>query len=859
MHIAMQGGIFSIITEVAQFIVDNIVGPIMEVIGGLLDFIPKFMYLMYASLVCLMDVLQLFFRKIAGLDIVYIKDPVSGKIVNTTGDLVTQFITGILGINEYDLQYSILSTVFWSFVIFGVIILFAATLVAIIKGHYNYDEKAAKGPMQYVYTAGRALVGMAIVPITIVLGLYLSQALLTALDKFTSTSDTAIISMYGSNNVSKYLYSTYTSRNFDDNPNSTTKGEKSYVFYDIFGVGSGVLYGELEQDVFDDYYTVYGVNLASVAATNATFSGTLFKAAAYNANRARLNNWYGRRSYTGGPDDEDFQLFKDAEGNEELAEMIDLAFACNLHAAQGCRIAPMYTAEDWKHLISLDIVSGLSNFTSYLTIAFSKFNVGLVWYFYDLWQFNFVVGFGAVIVCFTIFLNIILGLMARFFMCIVLFLIAPPLYGLMPLDNGQAAKNWRENFLKQVLMTYGAVVGMNLVMLILPYINQIKFFNIGIADALASTLFIIVGLITTKAVISTLSTIIGAADAQKTGEEMSKDVSSAVGGALKMTAGAAKFATKVSRYNPLERLAEKGIGAATMGWYDKNGNAHGGILRKKGADGSLVDRNGFKAMGNFFTGKTKWQQKAGDYLYGPGTMRDKQRLKQTEGQINAVEGQLGEVAEQETIDNLIESVKGQKGNRFDRDAFEVQARHAGLDDARAAALADVMDYRGHHGMGDRGWSKTDFDVVRKEFEKKDTRYKDLREKNGRTAVAFDTTKRGLEATKKGYEETIKSIEATIEAKNQRQKNNVVENLTGKWKDANPFKWINDNVVSAHPAAAGIRDAIKKPVDQQRRAADYAEQNLKLTEKMSAGTELAEENLKLTKKMLDKLDEISKKK
>ena len=162
-------------------------------------------------------------------------------------------------------------------------------------------------------------------------------------------------------------------------------------------------------------------------------------------------------------------------------------------------------------------------------------------------------------------------------------------------------------------------------------------------------------------------------------------------------------------------------------------------------------------------------------------------------------------------------------------------------------------------MGDRGWSKTDFDVVRKEFEKKDTRYKDLREKNGRTAVAFDTTKRGLEATKKGYEETIKSIEATIEAKNQRQKNNVVENLTGKWKDANPFKWINDNVVSAHPAAAGIRDAIKKPVDQQRRAADYAEQNLKLTEKMSAGTELAEENLKLTKKMLDKLDEISKKK
>lgn len=813
MHIAMQGGIFSFITDAIKWLVDLILSPIKEMFKALFDFIPKLMYLLYASLACLLDVLQLFFRKLAGLDIVYITDPITGEIHKTTGDLVTQFITGILGINEYGLQYSILSTVFWSFIIFGVIILFASTLVAIIKSHYNYDEKAAKGPMQYVYTAGRALVGMAIVPLTIVLGLYLSQALLTALDTFTSTSDSAIITLYGQENVSKYLFETYTARSFDDNPNSALKGEKSYIFYDIFGEGSGVWYGnKLQEDAYDEFYRGDVIKLTNVAATNATFSGSLFKAAAYNGNRARIYNWYSHGGYTGGPDDENFQLFKDAKGNEQLAEMIDTAFACNLHASRGHPIKLDYDNGEWLAWVS---TSFFTQFLSMGSVAFSKFNVGLVWYYYDLWQFNFIIGFGSIIICFSIFLNVIMGLMARFFMCIVLFLIAPPLYGLMPLDNGQAAKNWRENFMKQVLMTYGAVVGMNLVMLILPYVNQIKFFNIGIADALATTLFIIVGLITIKAVIATLSSIIGAADANKTGEDMKQEVGGAIGGALKMTAGAAKFSTKVSQFNPVQRLAEKGIKSATMGWTDRKGNTHSGILRKSDGSGGFEDRaviGGLKKAGGAVKGA--WNNpnsklsKVRDFVYGTG-IKDKQRLKGFE--------------EQQKIDSLIESVKGQKAKAFDRDAFEVQARQAGLSDSRAAALANEMQSKAYS-LGAAGWNKAAFDSVKTKFESVDARYNSLRTANGRNAVDFDTNRR--------------AVQASVD----RRKNSAFNKATGTWQDANPFKWVNDNMLSADKGAAAVRDAIKKPTDQQKRSA-----------------EAAEENLKLTKKMLDKLDEIAKKK
>lgn len=493
-----------------------------EFFKALFNLIPQVIYLLYASLACVLDVLQLFFRKLAGLDVYY----VDGKAV--TGDLVTNFIAGILGINVnatdgVTFEYSALTTVFWSFIVFGIIIAFMSTIVAIVKSHYSYDDKSAKGPMQYVYTAGKAIINMVAVPIIVVLGLYVSQGILTALDTMTSTSSGSVVSMYGSDKLNLI-------RSVDTAQSATGTGKnKTYIYYDIFGFGGGIAYGSNPNNLLAD-----AKDLALIGAQNQTFSGSLFKVAAYNGNRVRLGQYKLDTDFLGSASNS-YTLFGNAENETELADMIDTAFACNLH------MDSTHEASNWGKWSSDKY---FMNFLATKGNAFSKFNVGMVWYYYDLWQFNFIVGFAGCIVCATLFVNIIMGLIARLFMCIGLFLVAPPLFGLAPLDGGKAGKSWRENFMKQVLMAYGAVVGMNIFFLILPYMNEIDFFNIAIADYFAQTLVIIVGLITVKAFIATLSGLIGAADANETGGKIAEEVGTVAGKATKMTVGAAKMAAK---------------------------------------------------------------------------------------------------------------------------------------------------------------------------------------------------------------------------------------------------------------------------------------------------------------------------
>jgi len=497
---------------------------------ALFNLIPKIIYLLYASLACLVDVFQMVFRKLAGLDVYYVDgEPVAG-------DIVYGFITGILGINAQGVEYPILSTVFWSFMVFGLIMLFMTTIVAIVKSHYSYDDKAAKGPMQYVYTAGKAVINMVAAPIIIVLGLYLSQAILTALDNITSISSSSVVALYGDKVSLLESVRTRASATTDDEGNleEASSDEKTYIYYDIFGFSAGVTYGKEVDHWYADHK-----DSALVGATNQTFSGSLFRVAAYNANRARINNWWSNDVNYTGKAGTDYELFANASSDENLAEMIDTAFACALHAKDGKSFELDYKDEVLANETSLDY---FTNFLTTKASAFSKFNVGLVWYYYDLWNFNFVVGFASVVVCAMLFVNIIMGLISRLIMMIGLFLIAPPLFGLAPLDGGKAGGEWRKNFMQQTLMAYGAVLGMNIFFLIMPYLNTINFFNIPIADYLMQTLIILVGLVTIKAFIGMVSGLIGGADAQSTGKDIATEVGGAALTGATMTLGAGKVA-----------------------------------------------------------------------------------------------------------------------------------------------------------------------------------------------------------------------------------------------------------------------------------------------------------------------------
>ena len=58
---------------------------------AMFDLIPKIMYLLYASLACVIDVLQLFFRKLAGLDVFYVQEAGNQEPVKVAGGVSFRF------------------------------------------------------------------------------------------------------------------------------------------------------------------------------------------------------------------------------------------------------------------------------------------------------------------------------------------------------------------------------------------------------------------------------------------------------------------------------------------------------------------------------------------------------------------------------------------------------------------------------------------------------------------------------------------------------------------------------------------------------------------------------------------------
>ena len=462
---------------------------LIDFFTGFAAFIPMTIYFVYTSCASFLDFLQYLLRKLAGLDVYY----VNGKPVE--GDIVVSFVRGILGLDGANADYSVLSTTFWSLIVFSVILLVLVTIISLIKAHYNYDSKKSQ-PMEIIKGAIKSLMTLAVVPIVTVFSLYMSQIVLSYLDELTSASSgTNITALYGSE-TDQYFYS-----------ETTQTGKKMYAYYDFFGAGAPT--------------------------STTTFSGMLFKLAGNQSNRARSGQYdtSGTSSWIG-MDWKDFGVFKGST-NEEIGTKIDEAFASNLFLKldkqQGIGIIPLigedsflysaYTSNVWASTAGACLV---------WTYRFSKFNVGLVYYYYDLWTFNYFIAFAGMAALVTLMVNIIFGLIQRLIMCIALFMIYSPLVGIIPLDGGNAYKNWKKEFISNILMAYGAIIGMNLFFMILPFLNTISFFGDNIVsayvlDGIMNMLIVIAGLSVIKKMIKLLSNFIGAADANETGKALVDD------------------------------------------------------------------------------------------------------------------------------------------------------------------------------------------------------------------------------------------------------------------------------------------------------------------------------------------------
>ncbi len=484
------------------------------------DYIPKIMYFLYAALASCLDAMQCLLRRLAGLDVHYL----NGQPVTDT-DPVLSFIMGILGIGENSGDYSVLTTTFWSLAIFGLIVLALSTFVAIIKSHYN-DDGGKTAPMTYVYTAFKSILTFAIVPVVIIAGFWLSSFLLRTLDNITTGAATeeSLQEIYGTN------YNTV----FKAQENS--KGEKVYSQYDFFSFGSG--------------------------STSETFSGLIFKTAAHGANRVRTGSHALGAFYN-------FDILGEytpagQNTTEWTAYQIDYAFA-NCLEVNNITWAPIiYAGGDNNNAAKAFItITSIDAFAmTGIVHNFSKYNVGLVWYYYNLWQFNFIVGFAAILTCFMLMISIILGLMTRIIKTVALFLIYPGALGLAPLDDWGAFKKWRGEFQQQVLMAFGAIIGMNLFFLIFPYLSNISFFNIGLLDYMVNIVIVITGLVMVKGFIGFMSGLVGGADAVAAGDGVKGEIGKTLSKGAGMALGAANVAMKVGKFIPGAGMA---VGAAQKG------------------------------------------------------------------------------------------------------------------------------------------------------------------------------------------------------------------------------------------------------------------------------------------------------
>lgn len=126
-----------------------------------------------------------------------------------------------------------------------------------------------------------------------------------------------------------------------------------------------------------------------------------------------------------------------------------------------------------------------------------------------------------------------------------MFLIYPPLLGLAPMDDFKAFKSWSNEFIKQILSAFGAIVGLNLLFLILPYVQQVSFFNHSLLDAIVNCVFLITGLIMAKDFISMVAGFVGGGDVFSTGDGAKGQVAKTMASGVKKAVGAGAAVTAV--------------------------------------------------------------------------------------------------------------------------------------------------------------------------------------------------------------------------------------------------------------------------------------------------------------------------
>lgn len=94
-------------------------------------------------------------------------------------------------------------------------------------------------------------------------------------------------------------------------------------------------------------------------------------------------------------------------------------------------------------------------------------------------SFNFWTAYLVVIVMLVAIIFSMLGLVRRIFDIVLLFIVLPLISATIPLDDGARFKNWRDTVVSKVVLAYGAILSVNIFLLIIPTISMIDFTELG--------------------------------------------------------------------------------------------------------------------------------------------------------------------------------------------------------------------------------------------------------------------------------------------------------------------------------------------------------------------------------------------
>ena len=311
------------------------------------------------------------------------------------------------------------------------------------------------------------------------------------------------------------------------------------------------------------------LDVATAVNNTTKLSGMVFQAACVDGNRAQGDAEFAAKIAR------DFGVSANND-TYTVADAVNKAFA----QAKQITVTTDPFSEPYMFAISIGAFVGYDAITGTRTADIMNFT--LVYYYYDLMitGYDYLIGFiGGFIAC-SMLLSTCLGCIQRIFELTILFVVAPPLIAMMPMDNGAKYNQWRGEFVKRVFGLYGPIIGLNLMFMILTIIGDYTLFpdepGYAIHNGLTKLFFMIVALTSLKEFVALIANLVGGNDAYNQGESKKEPVTNMAG---KIGSGTRRLAQSMVP----KSVRDKVKGKLDSVGRDENGEIKGGWNKAKHA------------------------------------------------------------------------------------------------------------------------------------------------------------------------------------------------------------------------------------------------------------------------------------